>query len=83
MNRENAATITSTGSIASWPNPTGILDAGNHRSHWITRPGRCSSRSTGSAGRYSGRIARTRSRNHEIEPVQPTRSAITVAGICG
>ena len=28
-------------------------------------------------------MARTRSRNHEIDPVQPTRSAITVAGICG
>ncbi len=27
--------------------------------------------------------ARTRSRNQEIEPVQPTRWAITVAGICG
>lgn len=30
-----------------------------------------------------GRIARTHSRNHEIEPVHPTRSASTVAGRWG
>src|ERR1700677_1401500 len=83
MNRENAATITSTGCIASWPNPTATLGARNHRSHWITRPGGCSSRSTGSPGRYSGRIARTRSQNPELGPAHPPRSAIPVAGICG
>ena len=83
MNRENAATITSTGSIASWPNPTGILGARKPQVALDHPPRGCSRRSTGSAGRYSGRIARTRSRNQEIDPVQPTRSAITVAGICG
>jgi len=82
MNREHAATITNTGNAACWPNPTGTLAGGNHRSHCTARPGGWASRSTGSAGRYSGRMARTRSRNHEIEPDQPTRSAITVAGIC-
>ncbi|MDP9984676.1 hypothetical protein J2W14_004103 [Pseudarthrobacter oxydans] len=41
-------------------------------------------RSAGSAGAYSGRrIRATFSRNHAGEPDQPTRSAITVAGILG
>jgi hypothetical protein len=39
MNRENAETITSTGSIASWPNPTVIFVAGNHRSDPLPEPG--------------------------------------------
>ena len=83
MNRENAATITNTGGHPTWPKPSGIFAGGNHRSHCATRTGRCSRRSAGSAGAYSGRIAATRSRNHDIDPDQPTRSAITVAGICG
>ena len=45
--------------------------------------GGCSRRSTGSAARYLGRSARTRSRNQEIEPVHPTHSTITAAGIEG
>ncbi|GAA3441100.1 hypothetical protein Pve01_74300 [Planomonospora venezuelensis] len=39
MNREKASVITSTGSIRCWPGATGILGAGNHRSHWVSRPG--------------------------------------------
>ena len=40
-------------------------------------------RSAGSTGRCSGRSRRTLSLNHRIEPVQPTRSASTVAGMSG
>lgn len=40
-------------------------------------------RPAGSGGRYAGRNSRTRSVNTVIPRVQPTRSAITVAGIVG
>ena len=36
---ENASVITSTGSIATWPPPTGIRGSGNHRSHCVVCPG--------------------------------------------
>jgi hypothetical protein len=52
-------------------------------SHWAWSPGRQLSRSAGSLGAYSGRSNATRLRNHDAEPVQPTRSASTVAGIDG
>jgi len=83
MNRENAATITSTGGAPDWSPPSGIDAGGNHRSHCTTWPGSCWRRSAGSAGAYSGRIARTRSRSQLIDPPHPMRSAITVAGIVG
>jgi hypothetical protein len=37
----------------------------------------------GSAAAYSGRIRRMFSRSQLIDPLQPIRSAITVAGIVG
>ena len=39
MNRENANVITNTGNTRSWPGPTGIRGAGNHRSHCVSWPG--------------------------------------------
>lgn len=46
-------------------------------------PGCQVSRSAGSGRRYCGRSRATFSRNHDGDPSQPTRSAITAAGICG
>ena len=83
MNRECAAVITSTGSSRAVPSSSGIRCGGNHRSHCAASPGSQTSRSAGSGGRCSGRSRRTLSRNHVIDPAQPTRSAITVAGISG
>ncbi len=83
MNRECAAVITRTGSNAVEPSSSGILFGGNHRSHCAASPGSQVNRSAGSTGRCSGRSRRTLSRNHVIDPVQPTRSAITVAGMSG
>ena len=40
-------------------------------------------RDAGSGGKYAGRNSRTRSFSTVIPRVQPTRSAITVAGIVG
>jgi hypothetical protein len=40
-------------------------------------------RDAGSGGRYTGRSSATRCLNTVIPRVQPTRSAITVAGIVG
>lgn len=72
--RENAATITNTGSMAAGHSPLRSWLAG------IT--GRTGSPDAVDArdGRPDRRIAGTRSRNHEIEPVHLTRSVITVAG---
>jgi hypothetical protein len=39
VNRENANVITSTGNTRSWPGPTAIRGAGNHRSHCVSWPG--------------------------------------------
>src|SRR4051794_37807734 len=83
MNRECAATITSTGNNAAVPSSSGIRLGGNHKSHWAASPGAHTSRSAGSGRRCSGRSRATFSRNHDDEPDQPTRSAITVAGISG
>ena len=83
MNRECAAVITSTGSSAVLPSSSGIRAGGNHRSHCAASPGSQVSRSAGSGRRCSGRSRRTLSRNHVIDPSQPTRSASTVAGISG
>jgi len=86
MNRECAAVITSTGSSRAVPSSNGIRCGGNHRSHCAASPASQTSRSAGSGGRRSGRSRRSRrtlSRNHVIDPSQPTRSAITVAGISG
>lgn len=78
---ENASVITSTGSIATWPAPTGIRGSGSHRSHCVVCPGSWTSLSTGSASRNSGRSSRTRSLRTVSERSHPMRSAITVAGI--
>ena len=83
VNREYAQVITSTGSSAAVPSSSGIRFGGNHKSHCAASPGSHVNRSAGSTGRCSGRSRRTLSRNHVIDPVQPTRSAITVAGISG
>ena len=83
MNRECAATITNTGNSAVVPSSSGIRRGGNHKSHCAASPGAHTSRSAGSGRRCSGRRRRTLSRNHVIEPDQPTRSASTVAGISG
>ena len=83
MNRECAPVITMTGSSVFESSSSGIFFGGNHRSHCAASPGSQVNRSDGSTGRCSGRNRRTLSRNHVIEPVQPTRSAITVAGMSG
>ena len=83
MYPENALVITNTGGLPSCPCPSGSGSCGNHKSHCIAWPGSWTSRSTGSAGIYSGRSPRTLSRNKDAEPVQPTRSASTEAGIVG
>ena len=83
MNRECAATITSTGNNAVVPSSSGIRLGGNHRSHCAASPAAQLNRSAGSQRRCSGRRRRTLSRNHVIEPDQPTLSASTVAGISG
>lgn len=80
-NRECAAVITSTGNSFAVPSSSGILRGGNHRSHCAASPGAHAIRSAGSTGRCSGRSRFTFSRNHRIDPVQPTRSASTVAGM--
>lgn len=81
--REYPNAITSTGKIRDVPSPTGILTAGNHRSHCAISPGSYSVRSTGSVPKYSGRIARNRSFNVVAEYGHPIRCAITVDGIRG
>ncbi len=82
-NRECAHVITSTGNNALLPSSSGIRFGGNHWSHCAASPGNQVNRSEGSTGRCSGRRRRTLSRNHVIDPVHPTRSAITVAGMSG
>ena len=83
MNRECAAVITNTGSSLAVPSSSGIFRGGNHKSHWAASPAAHDSRSAGSIRRCSGRSSFTFSLNHRIEPVQPTRSASTVAGMSG
>ena len=83
MKRECAAVITSTGSNRAVPSSSGIFRGGNHKSHCATSPGSQTRRSAGSTRRCSGRSRFTFCRNHVIDPVQPTRSAITVAGMSG
>jgi len=65
------------------PSSSGILRGGNHRSHCAASPTAHVSRSAGSGLRCSGRNRRTLSRNHVIDPIQSTRSAITVAVVTG
>lgn len=48
MNRECAATITSTGNNAAVPSSSGIRLGGNHKSHCAASPGAHTSRSAGS-----------------------------------
>jgi hypothetical protein len=83
IKRECAATTTSTGNSAVVPSSSGIRFGGNHKSHCAASPGAHTSRSAGSGRRSSGRSRATFSRNHDGEPDQPTRSAITVAGMSG
>jgi len=82
-NRECAAVITNTASSLAVPSSSGILRGGNDKSHCAASPGAQVSRSAGSTGRCSGRSCRTLSLNHRIDPVHPTRSANTVAGMSG
>ena len=83
VNREYAAVITSTGRRTVVPFSSGIFFGGNHRSHWAASPASHASRSAGSTRRCSGRNRFTFSLNQVIDPVHPTRSAFTVAGISG
>ncbi|GAA1118499.1 hypothetical protein GCM10009582_14650 [Arthrobacter flavus] len=83
MNPENADVITNTGGVSCWPSPTGNGSCGNHKSHWIWKPGTWTRRSAGSGGAYSGRITATLARNSDADPDQPTRSASVAAGIVG
>jgi len=83
MNRENAHVSTSTGSNDRVPSSSMTLRGGNHRSHCAASPAAHDNRSAGSIGRWSARTRLTLSRNHRIDPVHPTRSANTVAGISG
>src|SRR4051794_25590402 len=83
MNLECAATITSTGSVAVVPSSSGIRLGGNHKWHWAASPGAHTSRSAGPWRRCPRPSRATVSRNHDDEADQPTRSAITVAGISG
>mgnify|MGYP007028010111 CR=1 FL=1 len=78
-NRECDAAITSTGSGRCTPFASGNPPAAKVRSHWISRPGRRVSVSTGSAGRYSSRIRATFLRSHDSDPVHPMRCPITFA----
>ncbi len=80
MNPKCAAVITSTGSSFAVPSWSGILRGGNHRSHCAASPGSQTSRSAGSILRSSGRNCFTFSRNHVIDPLQPTCSPMTLAG---
>lgn len=82
MNREHDATITSTGNTTG---PACVITgvAGNKRLHYGWSPAANDNRSAGSFGSCSGRSNATFFRNHDTDPDQPTRSAITVAGIAG
>src|SRR5215208_5264177 len=57
--------------------------SGNQKSHWAISPATYTVRPAGSGGRYAGRNSATRPLNVRIPYGQPTRSAITVAGIVG
>src|SRR5215208_120844 len=57
--------------------------SGNQKSHWAISPATYTVRPAGSGGRYAGRNSATRPLNVRIPYGQPTRSAITVAGILG
>src|SRR5215218_2817668 len=57
--------------------------SGNQKSHWAISPATYTVRPAGSGGRYAGRNSATRPPNVRIPNGQPTRSAITVAGIVG
>jgi hypothetical protein len=84
--REYPHTMVSTGSCAgrrTWPQPTGSMTGGNHRSHWAISPAAYAVRLAGSGGRYTGRSSATRSRSTRTDLSHPIRSAITVAGIVG
>src|SRR3954467_306213 len=57
--------------------------SGNQKSHCAISPATYVVRPAGSGGRYAGRSSATRPDKVRIDLVQPTRSAITVAGIVG
>ena len=84
--REYPVTMVNTGNCLgprTCPNPTGTSIGGNQKSHWATSPATYAVRDAGSGGRYAGRSSATRALNTVIPRLQPTRSAITVAGIVG
>lgn len=80
---ENPNTPAITHSLSAWPCPSGISMSGCHRSNWANSPGRYDVRPAGSGGRNAGRSSRTRAVNTVMPRSQPTRSAITAAGIRG
>ena len=85
-NREYPQTIVNTGSsfaVRDCPKPTGTTTSGNQKSHWAISPAAYTVRPAGSGGRYAGRSSATRPDKVRIPNGQPTRSAITVAGIDG
>lgn len=81
VNVEFTHVITNPSSSARLQSSTGIFSGANHRSHRAASPGSHINRSAGSTGRCPGRSRRTLSLNQVIDPVHPTHSAITVAGI--
>ena len=84
MNRECAAVITSTGNNVVVPSSSGIFLRREPQValRRITRPPRSAGRPD-QAGDAPDAAGGTLSRNHVIDPVQPTRSASTVAGMSG
>lgn len=63
------------------PCSSGIFRGGNQKSHCAASPGSQTNRPAGSLRRCPGRSRFTFSRNQRIDPVQPTRSPSTVAGM--
>ncbi|KRF35504.1 hypothetical protein ASG96_18950 [Terrabacter sp. Soil810] len=81
--REWPAAITSTGGRPTCPNPSGMSTGRNHKSHCTRSPATYAVRLAGSGGRNNGHSSRTRSLSTVNDRCQPTRCAITVAGIVG
>jgi hypothetical protein len=84
--REYPHTIVSTGSCfadRTCPNPTGTATSGNQKSCCAISPAAYAVRDAGSGGRYAGRHSATFPLSARTEYGHLTRSAITVAGICG
>jgi hypothetical protein len=83
MNRECAATITSTGSSALDPSSNGIRFGGNHRSHCAASPAPRPTDQPGPDDDTQTATAERRPGTTWSTPAHSTRPAITVAGISG